>query len=50
MGIRRLPGNAAVQRQEISAVTGGDLWNYYHQLRDYQDQLETQKQRLQRAL
>ena len=46
-GIRRLPGNTAQQRQEIEAVQE-DLWNYYRQLRDYQDQpSETQKQRLQ---
>ncbi len=45
-GIRRLPGNTAQQRQEIEALQE-DLWNYYRQLRDYQDKpSETQQQRL----
>lgn len=45
-GIRRLPGNTAKHRQQIEAVQA-DLWDYYRQLRDYQDQpSETQQQRL----
>ncbi len=49
-GIRRLPGNTAQQRQEISAVQE-DLWNYYRQLRDYQDQpSETLSSAIARAL
>jgi hypothetical protein len=43
-GIRRLPGNTAKHRQEIEAVQA-DLWDYYRQLRNYQDQpLETEQQ------
>lgn len=45
-GIRRLSGNTAKHRQEIEAVQA-DLWDYYRQLRNYQDQpLETEQQRL----
>jgi len=33
-GIRRLPGNTALQRQEIEALQEA-LWDYYRQLRDY---------------
>ncbi len=45
-GIRRLPGNTALQRQEIEAVQEA-LWDYYRQLRDYQDKpSETEKERL----
>ena len=45
-GIRRLPGVTAQHRQEIQAVQD-DLWEYYRQLRDYQDQpSQTQKQQL----
>ena len=45
-GIRRLPGNTAQQRQEIEAVQE-ELWDYYRQLRKYQDKpSETEQQRL----
>ena len=45
-GIGRLPGNTEKHRQEIEAVQA-ELWDYYRQLRDYQDQpSETQQQRL----
>jgi len=41
-----LPGVTAQHRQEIEAVQD-DLWEYYRQLRDYQDQpSQTQKQQL----
>jgi len=36
-GIRRLPGNTEKHRQEIEAVQA-ELWDYYRQLRDYQNQ------------
>jgi len=40
------PGNTAQQRQEIEAVQE-ELWDYYRQLRKYQDKpLETEQQRL----
>ena len=45
-GLRRLPGLTAQNRQEIEAVQN-QLWEYYRQLRDYQDQpSDNQKQRL----
>jgi uncharacterized coiled-coil protein SlyX/DNA-binding transcriptional MerR regulator len=45
-GIRRLPGNTEKHRQEIEAVQA-ELWDYYRQLRDYQNQpSETEQQRL----
>ncbi len=45
-GIRRLPGNTVLQRQEIEAVQEA-LWDYYRQLRDYQEKpSETEKERL----
>jgi len=45
-GIRRLPGNTAQQRQEIEAVQE-ELWDYYRQLRKYQDQpSQIEQQRL----
>lgn len=45
-GIRRLPGVTAIHRQEIEEVQDA-LWEYYRQLRDYQDHpSESEKQRL----
>jgi hypothetical protein len=41
-GIRRLPGATAQQRQDIAEVTS-DLWDYYQELKAYQQQPTTEE-------
>ncbi len=46
-GIRRLPGATAQHRQDIAEVTS-DLWDYYQELKAYQQPTPGERERLDR--